>query len=152
MPMRRRTREGALLTELLLSLSRARPLVEALGQEIAEPAGLTVAGWQVVSALGGEPTTVPELARRLGRRRQTVQVAVDDLVRCGYADKLDNPMHARSPLIALTAPGTAAFWDTVGRQIDAVNDMARTLSGEDLAAAVRVVGALTEMLTAEMLR
>lgn len=150
--MKRRTRPGALLTELLLSISRARPLVEALGQQVAEPAGLTVAGWQVASALGGEAATVPELAQRLGRRRQTVQAAVDDLVRGGYAEKRENPRNARSPVIALTARGTTAFWDTVDRQIEAVNDMARVLPVEDLEAAVRAVDALTDLLMAEIER
>lgn len=146
--MRRRTGSGALLTELLLALSRARPLVEALGQRIAEPAGLTVAGWQVASALGGEAATVPELARRLGRRRQTVQAAVDDLLRSGFADKQDNPLHARSPKIVLTPRGTDAFWETVDRQTEVVNDMARSLPTDDLKSAVRVVRALTIMLEA----
>jgi DNA-binding MarR family transcriptional regulator len=144
--MKRRTRQGALLTELLVAIAQARPAIERIGHRLGEPSSLTFSAWQVASALGEGEATVPELAERLGRRRQTVQVAVDELVRGGHATKVANPRHARSPRIRLTPRGTAAFWETAARQVDWVNATATAFEREDLDIAVRVLHTLTQLL------
>jgi DNA-binding MarR family transcriptional regulator len=124
-------------------------LVEALSQQLSNPSELTAAGWQVVSVLGAGEATVPELADRLGRRRQTVQVAVDELARRGHVKKVKNPRNARSPKITLTSHGRRAFWDTVERQVSWVNAGAESFVHKDLQVAVSVVHDLVSLLTNE---
>ncbi|MEO1058195.1 MAG: MarR family winged helix-turn-helix transcriptional regulator [Actinomycetota bacterium] len=136
------------MTDLLLALVRMRPLIERLEHDMAAPSGVTAAGWQVASALGTEAATVPQIADRLGRRRQTVQTAVDDLVHTGHAEKRDNPAHARSPLIALTPIGIDAFWNIVDRQIEFVNEVGHTFSPRNLQTAVTAITTLEELLKA----
>jgi DNA-binding MarR family transcriptional regulator len=144
--MERRTSAGASLTELLVLVTQVRPSVERLAQRLAEPAGLTFSGWQVSSALGDGEATVPVLAKRLGRTRQSVQVAVDELVESGHAAKVGNPSHRRSPLVTLTPRGRTAFWDAVTAHVQWVNQAATDLNPGDLEAAVRIMSSLAAQL------
>jgi DNA-binding MarR family transcriptional regulator len=107
---------------------------------------MTAAGWRVASTLGEAALTVPEIARRLGRRRQTVQVAVDDLVEAGYAMKRRNPRRASSPRIGLTSIGLAAFWDTVNRHTRWVNAYAKRFDRGDLMTTVNLLRNLGNVL------
>jgi DNA-binding MarR family transcriptional regulator len=150
--MQRRTRKAARLTELLLAISHIRPLLEQLDQRLASEAELTAAGWQVLSALGADKATVPELAGRLGRRRQTVQVAVDVLMESNHVRKESNPHHARSPNIVATPHGLRAFWDTVGRHVIWTNAVAVRFDEADLDTAVHLIQRLDHQLAAEFER
>ena len=51
------------------------------------------------------PATVPALARARSVRRQTIQPVVDALVADGLAELVDNPAHATSRLVKVTAAG-----------------------------------------------
>lgn len=53
------------------------------------------------------PQSVPELARARSVTRQNVQPVVDALLTEGLATAVTNPRHRRSPLIAITARGSA---------------------------------------------
>ncbi|MER6971714.1 MarR family transcriptional regulator [Nocardioides sp. NPDC000445] len=53
----------------------------------------------------GDRATVPDIARKLGLQRQSVQRVADELVRDGLARYEENPRHRRSPLLAATAAG-----------------------------------------------
>jgi DNA-binding MarR family transcriptional regulator len=144
--MEKRARSRALLTEVLMLIAQVRPAVEALASELAEPSGLTFAGWHIASALGAGEATVPELAARLGRRRQSIQVAVDEMVRSGHAAKVANPQHARSWKFVLTSNGRSAFWDTTSRHATWVNEEAKNYDRDDLAATLRVLRSLSSRL------
>jgi DNA-binding MarR family transcriptional regulator len=151
-PVERRTRKAAKLTELLLAISHIRPLLEQLDQRLASDAGLTAAGWQVLSELGSDKATVPELARRLGRRRQTVQVAVDVLLTNDHVRKEPNPRHARSANIMATPKGLEAFWDTVERHVAWTNAAAGQFDDADLVSAVDLLRRLDAQLSTEFER
>ena len=56
----------------------------------------TTAQWHVLSVLSGGPATVPQVARRLGQARQSVQRVADELVAHGDVRPVPNPDHARS--------------------------------------------------------
>jgi DNA-binding MarR family transcriptional regulator len=143
---RRRTREGRDLTAITVAILRARPLLEAMAHSLGAESGLAAAGWQIASALGTEAATVPEIAARVGRRRQTVQVAVDELVAKSLAIATPNPNHRRSPKISLTELGREAFWETTDRYTAWMNDLARQWSREDLQTTARVLCELTDCL------
>lgn len=67
----------------------------------------TTAQWHLLSVLSGGPATVPQVARRLGQARQSVQRVADDLRAAGDVRASANPDHARSPLLTITDRGTA---------------------------------------------
>ncbi len=79
----------------------------AAARDIAEPAGLTPAWWQVLGATLDEPLTVSEIARRvgLGLARQSVQRSADILVEKGWAAYSENPHHQRAKLLHPTSTG-----------------------------------------------
>ena len=80
-----------------------------IGESIARRVGQTQARWQVMSAASGEPSTVPQIARRLGVTRQGVQRIADLLVTEGWASFERNPDHRASPRLVLSEEGRAAL-------------------------------------------
>ncbi|HET9966975.1 MAG TPA: helix-turn-helix domain-containing protein, partial [Streptosporangiaceae bacterium] len=68
----------------------------AIAEELARPAGLTAAWWQVLGAVLREPLTVAGIAREMGITRQSVQRIADILADRGLAEYLPNPAHRRA--------------------------------------------------------
>jgi DNA-binding MarR family transcriptional regulator len=79
------------------------------GEEIARLAGRTQAEWQTLSAISDGPRTVPQIARRLGLARQSVQRTADQLESESLVIFVANPDHKKSTLVELTAMGRAAL-------------------------------------------
>lgn len=72
--------------------------------------GLTTARHAVLGALVEHgPATVPQMAERLGLKRQFAQRAAVELVRSGFVEMLPNPQHKRSRLCRATDQGRALF-------------------------------------------
>jgi DNA-binding MarR family transcriptional regulator len=63
----------------------------------------------MVLQAAGDRATVPDIARRLGLQRQSVQRVADELVADGLARYEDNPRHRRSRLLVTTAAGKSAL-------------------------------------------
>ena len=106
--MSEQTREQALLSDAALTGFRLNGQLLALAEELARPAGLTAAWWQVLGAVLGEPGSVSEIARAMGLTRQSVQRIADLLVDRGLAAYADNPAHRRAKLVTPTAAGRDA--------------------------------------------
>ncbi|MDQ0573945.1 MarR family winged helix-turn-helix transcriptional regulator [Agromyces albus] len=108
--MARRSAAGDALTELVLPVFELNGEFLEAAREIAEPAGLTPAQWQVLGATLDEGLPVAEIARRvgLGLARQSVQRTADLLVGRGWAEYTENPRHRRAKLLQPTAEGRAA--------------------------------------------
>lgn len=81
----------------------------AVAEELARPAGITAAWWQVLGAVLGEPLPVSGIARAMGITRQSVQRIADLLVERGLAEYRPNPTHRRAKLLAPTDEGRAAI-------------------------------------------
>ncbi len=70
------------------------------------PQGLSLAGHSVLRLLEEqEAMTVPQLARRRGTSRQSLQVMVDRLAEAGWVEPMANPDHQRSERLRLTPAG-----------------------------------------------
>ncbi|WP_040799243.1 MarR family winged helix-turn-helix transcriptional regulator [Nocardia higoensis] len=80
----------------------------SLAEELARPAGLTAAWWQVLGAIMHEPLPVAGIARAMGITRQSVQRIADLLVTKGLAEYRPNPTHRRAKLVAITDEGLTA--------------------------------------------
>lgn len=87
-------------------------------EELARSVGQTAARWHVLSVVSDGPRTVPSAARRLGLAPQSVQRVVADLVTSGHLEAVDNPDHARSPLMRLTELGRSAVDELYARSAD----------------------------------
>jgi DNA-binding MarR family transcriptional regulator len=100
---------GDALTDLVIRTFRLNGLFLAAAEQMARPAGLTAARWQVLGAVLREPLTVSGAARAMGLTRQSVQRLADALVAEGMAEYVPNPRHRRAKLLRATDAG----WDAI---------------------------------------
>ncbi|WP_242438792.1 MarR family winged helix-turn-helix transcriptional regulator [Streptomyces sp. CB00455] len=80
----------------------------SIAEELARPAGLTAASWQVLGAVLPQPLPVAGIARTMGITRQSVQRIADLLAAKGLAEYVPNPAHRRAKLLRPTDAGRAA--------------------------------------------
>jgi len=115
---------------------------------LAGDEGLSAARWQVLGAiaLGGRPMTVPQIARRMGLTRQSVQASVNRLRDDRLVVAGDNPDHSRSPLIGLTEQGAAKYSALERRQARWINELADGLDADQLQTAARALEALSRRI------
>ena len=135
-----------LLSGTALAVFRLNGQFLAVAEELARPAGLTAAWWQVLGAVLREPLSVADVARTMGITRQSVQRIADILVDRGLAEYLPNPAHRRAKLLRPTDAG----YDAV-RRIDPQHErFAHRLAGafgeDELQATLDSLHRLTRVL------
>ncbi|AXE22262.1 MarR family transcriptional regulator [Streptomyces globosus] len=118
----------------------------ALSEELARPAGLTAARWQVLGAVLREPLPVAGIARAMGITRQSVQRVADLLAAQGLAEYVANPAHRRAKLLRPTREGHAAVARIGPAHAAAATALAEHLGDE----AFREVVAALDRLAAAM--
>jgi DNA-binding MarR family transcriptional regulator len=101
--------EQDLLSSAALTVFRLNGQFLDMAEELARPAGLTAAWWQVLGAVLTDPLPVAGIARAMGITRQSVQRVADLLVGQGLAEYLPNPAHRRAKLLRPTDEGLAAI-------------------------------------------
>ncbi|MGW4649331.1 MarR family winged helix-turn-helix transcriptional regulator [Kitasatospora sp. NPDC004289] len=127
------------LSRSALAVFRLNGQFLGVAEELAAPAGLTAAWWQVLGAVLSEPLPVAGIARAMGITRQSVQRIADLLVEKGLAEYRPNPAHRRAKLLAPTEEGYAAVARiTPGHAVTAAA-LAERLGGEAEFAAVAEV-------------
>ncbi|MBC2903595.1 MarR family transcriptional regulator [Streptomyces cupreus] len=135
-----------LLSRGALGVFRLNGQFLAVAEELAKPAGITAAWWQVLGAVLREPLPVAGIARTMGITRQSVQRIADLLVERGLAEYRPNPAHRRAKLLAPTEEGLAAV-----RRIDPghaafADRLAEAFGEAELADAVRLLERLSKVL------
>ncbi|MFB8775471.1 MarR family winged helix-turn-helix transcriptional regulator [Streptomyces broussonetiae] len=118
----------------------------AVAEELARPAGLTAAWWQVLGAVLREPLPVSGIARAMGITRQSVQRVADLLVERELAEYRPNPAHRRAKLLAPTERGRAAVRRIDPGHAEFADRLAGALGAEGFAETVRVLERLSEAL------
>ncbi|HEV7760493.1 MAG TPA: MarR family transcriptional regulator [Acidimicrobiales bacterium] len=139
------TREQELLSGAALAVFRLNGQFLGVAEELARPAGLTAARWQVLGAVLGEPLPVAGIARAMGITRQSVQRIADLLVDQGLAEYVANPAHRRAKLLRPTDEGRAAIGRIDPGHAALARRLADTLGPTALAA---TLDALTRLSTA----
>ena len=139
-------REQDLLSAASIAAFKLNGQFLALAEELARPAGLTAAWWQVLGAVLGEQLPVAGIAREMGLARQSVQRVADILVERGLAEYRDNPAHRRAKLLAPTAAGRGAIGRIGPAHAAAASRLAAVLGEEALAGAVATLRALSGAL------
>ncbi|MFF1447926.1 MarR family winged helix-turn-helix transcriptional regulator [Streptomyces sp. NPDC058274] len=118
----------------------------AVAEELARPAGLTAAWWQVLGAVLPEPLPVAGIARVMGITRQSVQRIADLLVERGLAAYAPNPAHRRAKLLTPTEAGRAAVARISPAHAAFADRLAAALGDAGLAETVRVLERLSVAL------
>ncbi|MEU0898011.1 MarR family winged helix-turn-helix transcriptional regulator [Streptomyces massasporeus] len=135
-----------LLSRSALGVFRLNGQFLAVAEELARPAGLTAAWWQVLGAVLGEPLPVSGIARAMGITRQSVQRIADLLVERGLAEYRPNPAHRRAKLLAPTDEGRAAIARVDPGHAAFADRLAEAFGEADLTEAVRLLERLSTVL------
>src|SRR3954469_17181240 len=98
-------------------------------------------GLEVLSRQG--PQRVPATGRAPALRRPVGHRLCDQALELGLVDTAPNPAHRRSRLITLTDAGCAAFERLHAVELRNLGEIAADLTPDDVAAALRVLDALT---------
>ncbi|MEW2388787.1 helix-turn-helix domain-containing protein [Streptomyces venezuelae] len=135
-----------LLTRTALTVFRLNGQFLTASEELAKPAGLTAAWWQVLGAVLRDPLPVAGIARAMGITRQSVQRVADLLVREGLAEYTPNPAHRRAKLLRPTAEGRAAVAHIDPGHAELATRLANALGEREFAETVRVLERLASVL------
>ncbi|MFJ7341008.1 MarR family winged helix-turn-helix transcriptional regulator [Streptomyces sp. NPDC101110] len=135
-----------LLSGSALGVFRLNGQFLAVAEELARPAGLTAAWWQVLGAVLGEPLPVSGIARAMGITRQSVQRIADLLVEKELAEYRPNPAHRRAKLLAPTGRGRAAIARIDPGHAAFADRLAEAFGEEELAEAARMLERLSTVL------
>ena len=85
--------EPQLGAEFALSIFKVNGQMLTAGEQLARPAGLTVAWWQVLGAVLRRPLSAAGIAREMGITRQAVQRVANRLIDDGLLEASPNPAH-----------------------------------------------------------
>jgi DNA-binding MarR family transcriptional regulator len=135
-----------LLSRGALGVFRLNGQFLAVAEDLAGPAGLTAAWWQVLGAVLTEPLPVSGIARAMGITRQSVQRVADLLVDKGLAEYRPNPAHRRAKLLAPTGDGRAAIARIDPGHAAFADRLAKAYGEAELAEAVRLLERLSRVL------
>lgn len=135
-----------LLSGSALGVFRLNGQFLAVADELARPAGLTAAWWQVLGAVLSEPLPVSGIARAMGITRQSVQRIADLLVERGLAEYRPNPAHRRAKLLAPSDEGRAAIARIDPGHAAFADRLAEAFGEAELAEAVRMLERLSKVL------
>jgi len=139
-------RETEALSRTALGVFRLNGQFLAVSEQLARPAGLTAAWWQVLGAVLYEPLPVAGIARQMGITRQSVQRVADRLVAEGLAEYAPNPAHRTAKLVTPTAQGRAAVDRITPGHAKLAAQLAERLGEDELAETVRVLERLSEVM------
>ncbi|MGW6706874.1 MarR family winged helix-turn-helix transcriptional regulator [Streptomyces sp. NPDC054956] len=137
-----------LLSRTALGVFRLNGQFLSVSEELARPAGLTAAWWQVLGAVLGEPLSVAGIARAMGITRQSVQRIADLLAAKGLAEYVPNPAHRRAKLLRPTEAGRAAVALIGPGHASLATRLAEALGEDAFAETVRVLERLSAALDA----
>ena len=135
-----------LFSRSALGVFRLNGQFMAVAEELAKPAGLTAAWWQVLGAVLKEPLPVSGIARAMGITRQSVQRIADLLVERGLAEYVPNPAHRRAKLLRPTDEGLASVRRINPGHATFADRLAGTLGEAELAETVRVLERLIDAM------
>jgi DNA-binding MarR family transcriptional regulator len=139
---------GTLLSAAALTSFRLNGQFLDVAEELARPAGLTAAWWQVLGAVLEQPLPVSGIARAMGITRQSVQRIADLLVGKGLAEYRPNPAHRTAKLLRPTEQGRAAVREIRPGHAALATRLLEQLGPDGFAAAVAALRSLSAALTA----
>jgi DNA-binding MarR family transcriptional regulator len=137
-----------LLSGVALMTFRLNGQVLELAEDLARPAGLTAASWQVLGAVLPAPLSVAGIAREMGITRQSVQRTADLLVGRGLAAYADNPAHRRAKLVTPTPEGVAAVRRINPGHAAAARRLVEAMGAEELQEALSAIRRLSKAFDA----
>lgn len=142
------TDTAQIFTDITLEIFRLSGALIDEGDRLTSDLGLTSARWKVLGAIdvATTPLTVPQIARRMGLARQSVQRIVDQMRPMGLVEVLHNPDHLRSPMVRHTPEGKAIYQKIMRRYIKWANQLAENLETDELKKTLEGLRKMTQRL------
>lgn len=126
------------------------PLYRQTVRNLDQASGVPVGVRAVLDLLRvREAMTVPRIADVLGLSRQFVQRCVNDAEAGGWVTLRSNPAHRRSSLVAITELGRDLVGEIRAGEAQALGPVAAAMSHDEVAACVRILTQLLEVVRAE---
>lgn len=141
-----RTPTAHALSTLIETIFRVNGLILKIGEDLTRPTGQTSARWQVLGSLSQGPASVPQVARRMGLTRQSVQRVADILAFEGLIVFQENPDHKRSKLLELTSKGQIVSSAIQKAALHWRNGMGKILGKSDLRKANKLLVKIEETI------
>ncbi len=139
------TQKSRKLYELILHV---RPLFKHLAHKVEvelEGTGVTIPMRAIMEQLSFHGSlTVPEVARRLLLKRQSVQPVLDKLHEMELVERQVNPAHKKSWVFRLTPQGEAVLASIKGREHSVLDEISEEYSEEDINTAINVLAKLDQ--------
>jgi DNA-binding MarR family transcriptional regulator len=132
------------IAELIVEIAQCFFRIRALGQKtglITTWGGGAFGFLRSLALLG--PLTVPQIARMRPTSRQRMQRLADELAAEGLVRFVENPRHARSKLVQLTARGEARYREMSARLLEIAAEMGVALSDSEVRQTTAVVRQLS---------
>lgn len=139
---------GNTFSELVVEIFRLNGLALAVGDALAEPAGLSSARWQILGVVDHAAAPVSHVARTMGLSRQAAQQTADSLEKEGFVAWMPNPHHKRAKLVSITAKGREALKAVERRHAAWANQIADRLGEQTLRAALTALRATRDAMDA----
>ncbi len=141
------------LYKMILAIRANFQNLKALGDELHREAGITTSMRAVLEYLhGGEPDTVPHIARAKEVSRQHIQKLVDGLAARGLVEFIPNPAHRRSQYVGLTLAGKQAFQAILDREKAVLRSLSGGMGEEGVAVALNSMDQLLGLVKKELVR
>jgi DNA-binding MarR family transcriptional regulator len=135
------------LVEITRSVRLLFHRLRALGELVHASDGISVPMRGVLETLADRgPCTVPRMARLRPVSRQHIQRTVDALRAAGMVRLDPNPDHQRSPRVAMTSAGRAAYQRLQRRESGRFERLAEGISAKRLATTRSVLALLAARL------
>ena len=136
------------LTDLIRGVIRMGALSNEIGTRLIQDMKLTSSRWVTLGELvaAEELYTVSELARRMGKTRQSTQRMMNGLRRDGLVTMVDNPADQRARKIKLTARGRKTYRQALEREWRWTNRIANHFSRGQLEMAAGLIQQVAETM------
>ncbi len=91
--------------------------------------------------------TISDLAFERGVSRQSVQVAVNDLVEIGYVSLGDNPRHKRARLLYVTTLGQEKFEAAQQLEYEIIQQLFSDMPSAEVESTIRILRTVRDRLS-----
>ena len=137
-----------LMTQFRLEVFKLNGLFLAATETDLDGIGLTRSRNLLLGIVirAGQPLTIPQICHEMGQTRQGVGRLVSLLVKDGFLEYRDNPLHRRSMLVAVTAKGEKAHRLARERHLQRTHALPFPVAEADLETACQVMAAVIEHL------
>jgi len=138
--------EATAALDLVVETLKLAPKLQIQGDNLTADLGLTSSRWGFLSyvAESNGQLTVADLARRMSKKRQTLQRFADATAEQGLVRFIDNPDHKTAKLLEITSAGLKALDALKQRELAWAETVIEGMSASEIKKASSLLAAFRE--------